>query len=143
MPHHQTECARSNVDAIPRDRPSETAPSAPCDAGPPPASNRMPRSSPAPSVVTFHLGDMQFAVLSVPLHDSKAMAGLTDAERQVATLAAAGLSNASIARCRQTSTRTVANQMAAIMRKLRVGSRYSLAARLAHCPVGPGGGRGV
>ena len=105
-----------------------------------PGSSRSPGSRPAlPSVVTFHLGDARFAVLSVPLHDSKAMAGLTRAERQIATLAAAGLSNASIARLRQTSTHTVANQMAAILRKLRVASRYELAARLARCPVGTTG----
>jgi DNA-binding CsgD family transcriptional regulator len=88
-----------------------------------------------PRVITFRVGDVQFAVLSVPLHDGAAMDGLTQAEREVAVLAAAGLSNLAIARCKGKALRTVANQMASIMSKLRVGSRYELAARLALCPL--------
>ncbi len=48
---------------------------------------------------------------------------LTDAETIVARLAADGLSNEEIARERGTSVRTIANQMAKILKKLRVGSR--------------------
>jgi DNA-binding CsgD family transcriptional regulator len=88
-----------------------------------------------PRVITFRVADVQFAVLSVPLHDAAAMDGLTQAEREVAVLAAAGLSNLAIARCKGKALRTVANQMASIMSKLRVGSRYELAARLALCPL--------
>ncbi|HLK39580.1 MAG TPA: helix-turn-helix transcriptional regulator [Polyangiaceae bacterium] len=135
MPRHHHE-------SLPSEPPASAAPRARAEDNdaPSPISDRHPRPPPvAPSVVTFRLGEAQFAVLSVPLHDSRALAGLTEAERQVATLAAAGLSNASIARCRRTSSRTVANQMASILRKLGVGSRYGLAARLAQCPVAAGG----
>ncbi len=91
-----------------------------------------------PRVVRFRVGESQFAVLSVPLADGSAMAELTPVEREVATLAAAGLTNADIGRSRGTSERTVANQIASILRKLRVGSRYELAARLALCALGTG-----
>lgn len=89
------------------------------------------RSSEIPSLVTFSLGGAQYAVVSVPLHDPHTMERLTSAEREVASLAAAGLSNAAIARERGTAARTVANQMASLLRKLGVGARYLLAARLA------------
>ncbi len=89
-------------------------------------------------VTTFRLAGVEFAVLSVALDGGDVLAELSSAEREVATLAATGRTNAAIAQCRGTSTHTVANQMAAILRKLRVGSRYELAARLARCPVGTG-----
>jgi DNA-binding CsgD family transcriptional regulator len=94
-----------------------------------------PDSFAGPRVITFRVGDVQFAVLSVPLHDGAALDALAPAEREVAVLAAAGLSNLAIARCKGKSVRTVANQMASILSKLRVGSRYELAARLALCPL--------
>ncbi len=52
---------------------------------------------------------------------------LTAAELDVARLANAGLSNDAIATLRGTSTRTVAAQMARVLRKLRVTSRLALA----------------
>jgi DNA-binding NarL/FixJ family response regulator len=55
---------------------------------------------------------------------------LSEAELAVARAAAAGLSNAEIARQRGTSARTVANQLAAVYDKLDVASRAQLAARL-------------
>jgi len=55
---------------------------------------------------------------------------LTDAERDVAIAVARGLSNAEIALARDTSPRTVANQVAVIMSKLHVSSRFELAAQL-------------
>jgi DNA-binding CsgD family transcriptional regulator len=58
------------------------------------------------------------------------IAALTDAEREVARLAASGSSNAAIARCRKVSPQTVANQLSSIYRKLGVASRIELAARL-------------
>jgi DNA-binding CsgD family transcriptional regulator len=51
---------------------------------------------------------------------------LSAAEREVASLAARGESNATIAQRRKTSVRTVANQMAAILRKLGINSRDEL-----------------
>jgi DNA-binding NarL/FixJ family response regulator len=58
------------------------------------------------------------------------MKGLTAAERHVASLAAAGLSNAAIAKRRGTALRTVANQMASVLRKLRICSRHELTAHI-------------
>ena len=52
---------------------------------------------------------------------------MTPSELHVARLAAAGLSNADIARMRGTSSRTVANQMASVLRQLSVASRRALA----------------
>ncbi|MDX2089283.1 MAG: LuxR C-terminal-related transcriptional regulator [Kofleriaceae bacterium] len=56
-----------------------------------------------------------------------AAARLTPSELAVARLAAAGRSNAEIAAARRSSPRTVANQMAAILRKLKLSSRVELA----------------
>lgn len=56
---------------------------------------------------------------------------LTRAELAVARLAAAGRSNAEIAVARRSSARTVANQMASILRKLALRSRIEIAAHLA------------
>lgn len=55
---------------------------------------------------------------------------LTAAERTVVALAVEGLGNEAIAQARGVSLRTVANQLAAAYRKLGVGSRVELAARL-------------
>ncbi len=54
---------------------------------------------------------------------------LTQAEREVALAAARGLSNAAIAAARGAAVRTIANQLAGIMKKLGVASRVELAAR--------------
>jgi DNA-binding CsgD family transcriptional regulator len=115
-------------------RKSGDAPSAPPPA--PPSFPAEPASSRQTKVATFTIGADEFAVLSVPLDDGSLTAALSEAEREVAMLAAKGMKNAEIARRRGTSTRTVANQMASILRKLGVSSRYALAARLAHCPLG-------
>ena len=82
------------------------------------------RSSP------FFLGGEEFAVLSVPMADSWLLDALSAAEREVARLVLEGNSNAAIARERGTSPRTVANQLAALYRKLGVRSRAELAARV-------------
>jgi DNA-binding NarL/FixJ family response regulator len=60
---------------------------------------------------------------------------LTSAERQVVTGVLNGRTNAAIASARRTSCRTVANQLAAIYRKLGVSSRWELAARAACLPA--------
>lgn len=57
---------------------------------------------------------------------------LTAAETAVARLAIRGYGNSEIARRRGRAARTVANQLASIYRKLAVGSRAELVARL-HC----------
>jgi DNA-binding CsgD family transcriptional regulator len=55
-------------------------------------------------------------------------AQLTSAESDVVRRILAGHSNARIARDRGTSVRTVANQVASILRKLGVRSRFEVAA---------------
>jgi DNA-binding NarL/FixJ family response regulator len=72
-------------------------------------------------------GDTEVALLSFTPKRKK---GLTSAERDVALAVARGLSNAQIGAERQASPRTIANQVAAIMRKLGVSSRAELAARV-------------
>jgi DNA-binding NarL/FixJ family response regulator len=59
---------------------------------------------------------------------------LTSAERDVLARVARGQSNAAIARARKTSVRTVANQVASLLRKTGASSRYDLICRF-------GGGR--
>lgn len=68
----------------------------------------------------------RFAVLSHSIRHSPPR-DLTRAEREVVEHVVAGRSNAQIAARRGTSVRTVANQLAAIFRKLAVGSRRELA----------------
>jgi DNA-binding NarL/FixJ family response regulator len=55
---------------------------------------------------------------------------LTEAEQQVLALLLTGLSNHEIATARGTSSRTVANQVASILRALGARSRYDLISRL-------------
>jgi DNA-binding NarL/FixJ family response regulator len=76
----------------------------------------------------FSLGGVEFTVVSEPAEAPDALTKLTGAEREVALAALRGLSNEEIARARGTSKRTVANQLAALYRKLGVGSRAELAA---------------
>jgi DNA-binding CsgD family transcriptional regulator len=72
-------------------------------------------------------GDTEVALLSfTPTRRAR----LTEAERDVVIHVMGGLSNAQIAERRGASTRTIANQLAAIFRKLGVGSRAELAARV-------------
>lgn len=77
------------------------------------------------------IGGETLCVISYPTTapDLRAAGSLTAAEIAVAELAIAGLTNAEIARRRRTSPRTVANQMAALLRKLGCGSRRELAVR--------------
>ncbi len=77
------------------------------------------------SLEAFPMGAFHVVVLSGPEFEC-----LTRAERAVVALAAAGLSNQQIARARKSAPRTVANQLASAFRKVGVGSRFELAARL-------------
>jgi DNA-binding CsgD family transcriptional regulator len=56
-------------------------------------------------------------------------ADLTPAEADVLALVVQGASNAQIARARGVSVRTIANQVASLLRKVGAGSRYELVAR--------------
>lgn len=71
-------------------------------------------------------GDAEVVLLSFT---PTGRAQLTEAERDVALAVARGLSNAEIAKTRGASPRTIANQVAAILKKLGVSSRVALAAR--------------
>ena len=88
-----------------------------------------------PRIVTFSVDEAVLGVVKVPLVERSPLSKLTPVERHVASLAARGLSNAAIGRQRGKSERTVANQMASVLRKLHVGSRYELAALLAPCDL--------
>ena len=71
----------------------------------------------------------RFIVMSLPTGTSgNSYTQLSAAEREVASDAAAGLSNAAIAKKRGRSARTIANQLASIYRKLGVASRAGLTA---------------
>ncbi|HEV3188936.1 MAG TPA: helix-turn-helix transcriptional regulator [Polyangiaceae bacterium] len=62
-------------------------------------------------------------VFSFPLAPPTLPNGLTPAEHDIALRLLEGLSNAKIAAARGTSTRTVANQVASLLRKLGVASK--------------------
>jgi DNA-binding NarL/FixJ family response regulator len=77
------------------------------------------------------VGGETLVVTSVPLDETGGvLEGLSTAEREIAIDAVSGMSNAEIARKRNRAVRTVANQVASIFRKVGVGSRAELAARL-------------
>ncbi len=61
---------------------------------------------------------------------------LTEAESEVALAVARGLSNAAIAAERGAAVRTVANQVAAVMKKLGVSSRVELATAFSVADLG-------
>jgi DNA-binding CsgD family transcriptional regulator len=78
---------------------------------------------------TFEIDGERMALLSVP-HASIANATLTAAEHRVALEILAGRSNAEIASALRVSPRTVAAHVRRLLKKLGVGSRSELAARL-------------
>jgi DNA-binding NarL/FixJ family response regulator len=81
-------------------------------------------------VSRFVAEGLRFAVISLPNETvPDRVDRLTPAERAVTSLLLGGLSNAEIAAKRGTSERTVANQIAAIFRKLGVSSRTELVTR--------------
>lgn len=89
---------------------------------------RGPSSTDDIRVTRMHVGGDEYVVISVPTGDSPADT-LTDAERDVARQVVAGLSKKQIARRRDSSVNTVANQVASIYLKLDVRSRAELVAR--------------
>lgn len=99
---------------------------------------RMPRSiedavvPQAPRLSTFTHEGESFLVFSSPMVPAD-IDTLTPSEKQVLADVARGMSNAAIARARQTSTRTVANQVASLFRKTGAGSRAELASFASRC----------
>lgn len=79
-------------------------------------------------VTHLHHDGHDYAVIQLAISPNLP-ASLTAAEREVATLVVAGLSNAAIAARRHTSVRTVANQLRTIFTKLAIGSRRQLCSR--------------
>jgi DNA-binding CsgD family transcriptional regulator len=69
------------------------------------------------------------ALLSFTLPGNGRLYPLTPAESEVIVHVLAGRTNAEIAAARGTSTRTVANQVASLFRKLGVASRLELVVR--------------
>jgi len=88
---------------------------------PAPEADRAPRST------RFVLAGREVLVLSVAAVDVL-LSDLTSAERAVAKALLEGATNTEIARARNVSLRTVANQIASIFRKFGVSSRSELAA---------------
>lgn len=87
-------------------------------------------AKPAPSGLVaerFQVDGVEFVAFS--WQTTQELSGLTAAEREVASLLVAGATNAEIARERGAALRTVANQVASILRKAGVSSRYELVAR--------------
>jgi DNA-binding NarL/FixJ family response regulator len=87
------------------------------------------------------LGELEFAVVSVPLPSSALFPELTTAQWEVCCALLRGGSNAEIAAERQTSIRTVANQVRSLYERLEVASRWELTAlfmkRIATTPAAP------
>lgn len=87
--------------------------------------------SEGPRIAVGEIAGRRAFVLSFPVAPrSGSLTALPAGQREVATLVLEGRSNREIAALRATSVRTVANQLAAIYRKLGVRSRAELAARL-------------
>ncbi len=96
--------------------------------GPPPGSSASPRDV---RVDQLEVSGERFLVVSYDLEVGGALRleeRLSASEAQVAKLVIQGLSNAEIATRRGTSVRTVANQVASILRKLGMESRNALMA---------------
>jgi DNA-binding CsgD family transcriptional regulator len=82
------------------------------------------------AATVLEIGGDEYYVFQIPKPNGALPDALTDAEREVVALVLEGSSNADIARQRSTSTRTVANQIASILRKLAVKNRSELVHRL-------------
>jgi DNA-binding NarL/FixJ family response regulator len=83
-------------------------------------------AQPPPDLEVHVVGTGDVAVLS---YTPRGQSTLTDAELRVAIGVARGRSNAEIASSLRVSDRTVANHVAAVLRKLGAPSRSAVAAR--------------
>ncbi len=89
---------------------------------------------PPPDLRAVAIDGGNMVILSYPVEGSSTLLdSLSPAERQVAQLVCEGLRGPAIAVQRQTSYRTVCNQLASTYRKLGVNSRDELIALLS-CP---------
>ena len=94
------------------------------------------RREPPPNLTAYRLtvGEEELVVFVWESQHAAAKA-LSDAERVVLQLVVAGKSNAAIAQARGTSVRTIANQVASLLRKLGARSRYDLIGRVSGEPA--------
>jgi len=83
------------------------------------------------AVETFTADGEEFLVFSWEDEPPSQPLELTVAERDVLARVVRGDSNAAIARARSTSARTVANQIASLLRKTSAASRFDLIRRFA------------
>lgn len=85
-------------------------------------------------VTPLTVGDRQLVAMSYPIgseESSTDVTGLTPVEHEIVRALLDGLSNAEIATQRSRSIFTINKQIESVYRKLRVGSRCELFARLA------------
>jgi len=85
-----------------------------------------PGSNERARATVFECGSDTFAVLSFPTRDLPLPAALSAAVQEICGLLLSGASNAEIAKRRGTRLRTIANQVASILRKLGAASRSEL-----------------
>jgi DNA-binding NarL/FixJ family response regulator len=83
------------------------------------------------------VGSDELAILSFPIDRMAVPETVTESERAVGIALAQGLSNAEIAAARGTSVRTIANQVASLLRKLGARSRVEVGARFCSTTPGP------
>jgi DNA-binding CsgD family transcriptional regulator len=81
------------------------------------------------AVLSFDVGAEGFASISSPERVRFAHVGLSPTQRIVAELVACGRTNAEVSQEMGIAVRTVANHMAAILRKTGASSRFELARR--------------
>ncbi|MBI2375097.1 MAG: helix-turn-helix transcriptional regulator [Deltaproteobacteria bacterium] len=81
----------------------------------------------------FKFLGVEYLIISYPIVEDLDPR-LSRAEREIVGFVVEGRSNQQIGRARGTSARTIANQLARTYRKLGVGSRRELVARLAFSP---------
>jgi DNA-binding CsgD family transcriptional regulator len=82
-------------------------------------------------IADFESAGASYSVLSVERPDTQLPTALTPAETAVVRLLVEGKSHVEIARARQSSRRTVANQLSSAFQRLRVSSRLDLVTCLA------------
>jgi DNA-binding NarL/FixJ family response regulator len=90
---------------------------------------RHPAAATVPDDVEIEIaeiGEDRLAIVSWPVVPRSRSSSLSTAEEAVLRGVALGKSNAEIAKERGTSPRTVANQVAGLLRKYGVSSRYEL-----------------
>ena len=82
----------------------------------------------------LEVGELRFVIIDAPPLRVPEAVSLSPSEREVLELLYAGQTTAEIAAARQTSARTISNQLGRIYRKFAVNSRTELVALLASAP---------